>query len=284
MNKIERLIDGRGLASLLNTNAAEKRSGASLNRNYHKITWVPLDRLSVVWTNAQRPLDQQRVDAIAKVFDADLLGVITVTLANDEGIHHVIDGHHRSRVLFKLFGNVSVPCIVLDAKDPKRAAELFVKCNKERKAPTIFNTYVASVTAGDEVENAVERIVRAEGYRIENSSQPRCIRAVGATLACYRRYGGSTLRHALSILRETWGYDGSATDGPILTGYCAFLAQHGDAVNHKRLVSRITKKLTPGRLLGSARNLHEVRRIPVWQGVKEIITGRYNEGLRSGRV
>lgn len=254
---------------------------AAIGKASHTTQWIPVKSLSVIWVQSQRKLDPKWVQQLADEFDADLFGIISVTQPNDEGIHHVIDGQHRVDLILRNYGEEEkVPCHVFDAADPARAAQLFNKINTSRRKPQNIDIFRVRVTAGDEVEVAVNKIVRSLGYKIDWAKRDGNIAAVEALTSVYRKHGGDVLRYALNLIKATWGLNADATVAPIIRGYGAFVAEFGADAKWERMVDRVAKKFSPGHMLGTARSLREGLQCSTDEAVKRVLINAYNQGLR----
>src|SRR5215469_8065840 len=98
----------------------------AFNQDKQTITWIRVKNLSVVWVQAQRPLDPKFAREIADNFDPEMFGTIAVTLPNGKGMYHIIDGNHRRAAVEHLWGSEEmVPCEIFQASDPARAARIF---------------------------------------------------------------------------------------------------------------------------------------------------------------
>lgn len=255
-----------------------------MNIDKFAIKWIPVKNLSVVWQNTQRDFDDKWAKTIAAQFDPDLFGVLSVTLPNGNGIYHCIDGQHRKAAVQSLYGdNELVPCRIFDATEPQRAADMFIKNNTGRKPlrhVTLFNT---AVTAGYEIETAVDKIVRRMGYKVGTSSTDGIIKCPSALVSIYKSFGAKTLTDTLAVLQETFGKDHNALGTQLIRGYGAFIAEYHEA-NLQRLIDRVQKKYTPGRLIGASRSIMESWRISAAESVKEVLVNTYNYGLKTGKL
>jgi hypothetical protein len=102
----------------------------------HSTKWIKIKHLSVVWATAQREFNERHASKIAASFDPDLFDDLVVTLPNGDGIYHVVDGQHRMAAIRSLWGEEEmVPCRVVTAQDPARAAVIFDKINTGRRLP-----------------------------------------------------------------------------------------------------------------------------------------------------
>lgn len=251
----------------------------------HKTQWIALGNLSVVWSHAQRRLDERRAKQIADNFDPDHFGIITVTQANDSGVYHVIDGQHRVTAARQLFGDKKhVPCNIFSCDDPTKAAQIFDKMNTGRKQPDAIDTFNVRVTAGVETECAVNKIVRSCGFKIGHYSADGYIRAAKTCITIYSKYGGPCLKDTIDTLNMTWNLDKDAMDVPLLRGMAAFLNEHGGAVDRKQLALKLSKATTPGRLAGAGKITRDTMRCGIAEAVSRLIMNHYNAGRRSGRL
>lgn len=253
------------------------------DRKVTKIEWIPVGKISVIWVQAQRPLDEKHARQIAENFDPEMFGILSVTLPNGDGVYHAIDGHHR-KVAVEMMGwggDQKLPCEVFDASDPARAAKLFDKINSARKAPQPIDLFKVRVTAGDDVEVAVDKIVRGNGYHIGASMHDRSISCVQALVSVYRTHGQEPLDSALKIIQATWGNDRNAVNATIVRGYGEFLAEHRHT-NWQRLKECIAKRYTPGRFLGAARTARDIDGGSLPSSIKRLLLTNYNRGLKAG--
>lgn len=255
----------------------------TLTENTHGTKWIPVKNLSVVWAAAQRELNQRRVDKMAADFDPDLFDELVVTLPNGDGIYHVVDGQHRKMMMHQLFGeNEQVPCRVVNAKDPARAAIIFEKINTGRKSPSPLERFKVRVTAGSEVETEISRLVEWLGYKIEGSRQPGTIGCAATLVAVHKAYGHEVLKNTLTTIRTTWPDDVGATEAPIIEGFAKVIARHGGHMNWQRIRERTGNAYTPGRLIGHGKSDREIHGGTIADGIGRILVQTYNQGLRKG--
>lgn len=260
-------------------------STAKFTKTEHGTAWIPVKNLSVVWRQSQRDCDEKWAKQIADAFDPEYFGTVTVTKANGSGQYHIVDGQHRVIAVRELFGeNECVPCNVFDVDDPQRAAEIFDRMNTRRKPPATVATFKVRVTAGHEVECAVNRVIKSAGYKVDNNLSDGTIRAVAACVFSFQRYGAESLKAGLDALSATWGKNSDAVDGRLIRGFSALFGEYGAEIDKKRLYERVAKKFTPGRLLSAAKAAREMLQINLSDCVSEVVRRAYNEGLRSGRL
>lgn len=251
----------------------------------HSTKWIPIKHLSVVWSTAQREFNERHSKKIADNFDPDLFDDLVVTLPNGDGIYHVVDGQHRAAAMRSLFGEEEkVPCRVVNARDPARAAAIFDKINTGRRLPSGIEKFRVRVTAGSETEVAISKVVTWMGCRIEEGSGPNSIRATAALINIYNTFGLDVLKEALVTIRGTWSNDKGALEGPIIEGYGALIGQHRGHLDWKRLREKTQSSYTPGRLLGQAKADKESLGGRIADGVRRVLVRNYNQGLRAGKL
>jgi hypothetical protein len=256
-----------------------------LSKSEQVVKWIPVKNICVVWAHAQRGFDERAAARIAAEFDADAFGVIQVTLPNGEGFFHCVDGQTRVGAVRSMWGeNEQVPCNVINAKDPARAADIFSKMNSVRTRPNVIERFNVAVTAGYEVEVGVNKLLHGLGYRVCKAEGIGVMRAVGTCVSLYKSMGPSILKDALLVIQGTWGKDQGATDASIIRGYAMFLAQHAHQIDKQRLVDTVKKEHTPGQLLTNARNIREVFRGSLAANILRSLVEIYNRGLRKGRI
>jgi hypothetical protein len=172
----------------------------------------------------------------------------------------------------------------MDVSDPAKAAEIFDKMSTSREAITACDRFRVRVTAGHEVEMAVNAIVKSEGFVVANKPADGVIRAATALCSVYSAHGGDVLRQTLQMIRASWGEDVNAMEAAIIRGYGAFLAGHGEKLNRKRFAQRLTKDYSPGKLIGEARTLADLTRTSVGVAVTKVLIMAHDVGLRKGRI
>lgn len=254
-------------------------------KSFKEIVWIPVKNLSVVWAQSQRPLNEKHAQNIADNFDPEMFGTLSVTKPNGRGIYHTIDGHHRKVAVEKLWGgDEKVPCQVYDAEDPARAAKLFDHINSSRKNPNPIDLFKVRVTAKEEVEVAVNKVVNKCGYVVatKHGKLENAIACVSALKAVYQSYGPEVLENVLNLVKAIWGIqDQGATEAHIIRGFGEFLSEYRD-IEWKRLRENIADKYAaPSRLQAAAKMGKEMHGGKIPTEIKKLMVTAYNSGLRS---
>jgi hypothetical protein len=235
----------------------------------------------VVWVSAQRPFRKHWARKIADTFDQDMFGVLVVTLPDGNGVYHVVEGQHRKSAVELLFGpDEKVPCDVINATNPARAAEIFEGINNGRHGVTPIETFKVRFTAGYLTEIDITKIVAAAGYRIERNHSERCIGCVDALRFVYTRCGPEILAESLKVIQATWGPDPNAVVSEIVRGYGHFLSKYPRA-NWGRMKKVMEKKFTPGKLIAAAKIHRETYGGSAAEAVTGLLRVQYNRGLQA---
>ncbi len=248
-------------------------------KNFKEIKWIPVKDLSVIWVEAQRPLNEKHATMISDNFDPEMFGTLAVTLPNGHGIYHLIDGQHRKVAVEKLWGkNELVPCQVYDAQDPARAAELFGNINSGRRAPQPVELFKVRVTAKEEVQVEINRIVLKCGYSIGHRNK-NTVHCVGALENVYQSYGPIVLEAVMRLIRRIWGEDQHAPVAPIVQGFGMFLSEFR-TIEHVKLADALGKRYTPARFIGAARAAKEVNGGTTSMAIRDLTVQAYNTTVR----
>lgn len=253
-----------------------------VNRGFHDVEWIPAKNLSIVWAEAQRPLNEKHAQKIADNLDPDMFGAISVTKPNGQGIYHVIDGQHRLVAVVKNWGrDEKVPCQVFDAVDPARAAQIFDSVNSGRRALQPIELFKVRVTAKNELQVEVNKVVNKCGYFIGNRNT-NAIHCVAALENTYQSYGPVVLEATLRLIRKTWGEDNTATTALIIRGLGMLLSEFRH-IDIEKFTAVVSKKYTPSRLLGAAKTAREMGGGVGPIIIRDILVACYNSAVRGDK-
>lgn len=257
---------------------------SNFSKTDHNTKWIPVRDISVVWRQAQRELVEWRAKAIADAFDPDVFGIVTVAhIAGNT--YHCIDGQHRVTAVRMVLGEDQlVPCNVISGvSDAKAAAAKFLALNSG-KNPGAIDKFKAAVTAGQEPETGINRVITNLGYHVAASSDDGAIRAISTCCSIYKRLGGEVLRDALATIKRTWGKNADAVDANIIAGFAEFLSEHGKSVDRERFAAKVAKAYAPGRLIGAAKAGREMFNGKMAESMARLLLNTHNAGLRTGRI
>lgn len=253
---------------------------------FKKVEWIPVKNISVIWAEAQRPLNSKHAQTIADNLDPEKFGTLIVTKPNGHGIYHAVDGHHRKVAVERRWGkDEKVPCLILDAEDPKRAAELFDAINSGRRKLQPLELFKVRVTAKAKLEVGVNAIVNKCGFVMgynNNKSEENNICCVQGLKAVYESYGPEVLEKVLIFIIAVWGPgdSGAKTSGAV-RGVGEFLSEFR-TVDWKRLREKVAAKYPSGaRLLSAARTGRELHGGTIASEIKKLMVVAYNAGTKS---
>lgn len=260
----------------------------TLNAEDRPEVWIQVGVLKVVWTEAQRAFNLARVKQIAREFDPDKLGQITVCLVEGEtDVYHIVDGQKRVAAVKLMWGDDTqcVPCRIVKARTKKEAAENFLGLNSGEPINSI-DRFLCAVTAEHKTETEVNNIINEMGWTVGRSSSARpegTLRAVGVCVGIYNQHGGPMLKEVLFMILATFDRQYSATDGHILRGFAIILARH-PTLNTGDLVAKGKKEFgSPGALLGAAQNIHHTLHKSMPESVAFVLLEAYTRGRKKNR-
>ena len=251
----------------------------------HATKWIPVKDISVIWVEAQRPLNDKNAKTISEEFDPDYFGVITVTKADANGHYHCVDGNTRVAAVKMLWGEKEqVPCNVLDADTPQRAAKIFAEMNGQRSKPSPVDLHHVSVTAGKELNVATDAVIKKHGYRVDHYKAEGVLSAIQACLWVVKRYESATLSEAFGVIQSVWARDKSSTDGLVIKIISQFLASHPKA-NRGRLVKKLRHKCPhPEVLIHDTKTKRDLDRLNTMDAGCEYLRLLYNSGARGEKL
>lgn len=242
-------------------------------RGTYAIEDVPIN-LTRVSPSAQRQQKLWHIHNIAKSFNPDKLGVITVSLR--DGVYYVVDGAHRIAAA-KLAGHedASITAHVYEGLSEKEEAELFLVLNDVRPVSKL-DKFKVSVTAGDPTACAIKSIVGSLGYRVAMNGASS-ISAVTPLERTYVNGGANALYNLILIARDSYGDTGMKS--AVLDGIGRVTSNYSELIDPERMVDRLTK--LPGGLnglLGKANAKKEDTGASLGNCVAWAVVESYNSG------
>jgi len=248
----------------------------------YPVKWIPVGNLGIVWPDAQRPYNRRKVDEIKAEFDDEAFGVLIVTLPNGEGIYHIVDGDNRAQAVREMWGDEQkVPCLVLSARTKADAARVWSKINGNRTKPQATQQFIVDVTAGLEPQVSVNKIIRHFGYRIGRAWGDQSFAAVRAAVAVYTKLGEEALIWTFRTIQEAWGMNQEAVNGGFIQAFADLFVKY-PTVDRDRLIEKVAKLTTPGRLLGEGRSAKDFLRVRLPEALLYVLVQAYNHNLRTG--
>lgn len=233
----------------------------------------------------QRDLVNSRVRAIAEDLDLDRLGTLTISQRSN-GALVVVDGQHRvEAVRFHGLDEWEVTCRVYVDLTREQEAELYRHLNNTRRI-TAWDDFKAGLVAGDDECRDIARIARATGWEVASSAGDGKVCCVSTLRSLYRREGGAAaLKAALHDAREAWGDNAIGVEKGVLGGLTLLHLSCNGELDRPALIRKLAKaKGGPAGILGTARQLAELRRQPLARLCAAVIAEHYNRGRRAGQI
>lgn len=179
-------------------------------------------------TECQRPTDLGQVSDIAGDFDANRVGVITVSWRN--GKYQVIDGAHRAKSMRDL-GYTHAYCVVLDGLTCEQEANIFRRQNENRRPLSAWDLFKAGLKAKDERHLRINAIAKAHGFQIGTGARNFYrLSAISTLFRIVKLYGYDVLDTALRLIATTWAGIDKASQTESLLGMAEFASRY-DAVD-----------------------------------------------------
>lgn len=257
------------------------------SRRKPKVKQIPANQIHVD-PEVQRDIIPARVKALADKMDLDGLGVLTVSDRGSNGII-ALDGQHRLAALEQLgMAEWEVTCLVYTGLSVAQEAALFRRLNDTRKI-TPFDDFSKGLVEGDETCLAINEIVEAHGLRVKGYGGDGNVTCVSKLRQVYGINGvapvGEILDRTLEDSTEAWGVRYSAVEKNIIGGLAIVHTTYAEEIDRPTLVKKLAKyKGGASGLIGTARQLKELRSASVERVVAAVIVEVYNRGRRSGQL
>lgn len=228
----------------------------------------------------QRDLDELRVQRMVDDFDPTLLGVLEVSDRTD-GTFALLDGQHRwaaAREAHPDRDQAALVCQVHRGLTVEDEARVFYEIDARRKALSGWDRWKARRGSGDRVVLDVERIVAAEGLKVDPASKDGCVSATVALERVFTIGGEPLLASTLTILKHGFGAVRDAFDGQLVQAVAFILITYGiDELDHTRLVEQM-QTIPPRQVKAKAQALKEAHRAEMPRLCAAVIIDRYNAG------
>lgn len=244
----------------------------------HNIRRVPIKDIRLD-SSYQRDLDTVRVHRLLVEWNPDLAGALI--LSARAGALWCVDGQHRLAVMRER-NELFCYAIVLNELTQKEEAALFVKYNKNRKGLNAWDLFKGEQVAGTADVLNIIRIVHAAGFRIDRTTGPNHIGAVGALRRIYRLGSEPLLTKTISIVQEVWMGDRRALDGTVIEGLAVFLHSFvGEPQYREKRARDVLETHSPILLIRKAQEIQAQRYVAGSSATNlaEAIREFYNVGL-----
>lgn len=261
---------------------------ACLNELRRSIPEIPEETkvlpLSILYIDPeyQRELVQSEVDKIMARFDPFAIGVLLVAKRKN-GKYAILDGQHRWTVLKEL-GVPRVICAILPNMTKAREAQVFIECNKNRKALTPYDKFNARLAQRDPVAHNILQIVKGLGIEIVSSSKGKsnAICAVAGLDRIMNMGGPALLISTITIIKSAWNGHRDSFRKDVLVGIARFLKKYeAKDVDMKRMQKQLSATpISEFCKMGNVKKAHMGAEVGFAMTVLEL----YNHKLMSNRL
>lgn len=192
----------------------------------------------------QRPLDQKRVERIAKEFDGDLFNEPKVSYR--DGKYWVFNGQH-SIAAWRAFHNGQdklVRCKVFRGMTWLEECDAFMQQNGISKDPTTNEKLNAAFNSKNpDVVDMVNKCALC-GFVVDFrlSKTPTRIVAVSSLFRAYKKLGPDAFLDMMTAIKEAWYGDADAVSQQILSGMASFYKTYYGNFKRENLVNSLKKK------------------------------------------
>jgi hypothetical protein len=192
----------------------------------------------------QRPVDQERVDAIVKAYNPDLDYPIVVAKVRGYKRYQIADGGHRfaaAKERAKALGfkaeDAKMDVLLLDRElSVSEFAGLVADLNTKRKAMSAIEKFMSRIIAKE--ENAVAIAAILNDYKLKVGTGPENVTCARVLDDIYKDGGSERLRMALRLHTEAFN-TGEPPSGMELRALGIFFSRYAKAVDMNHLVKRM---------------------------------------------
>lgn len=254
-----------------------------------EVKMLPAAKLEVDPKLQRGKLDERKVARIRDGYNADALGIVTVSHRNAV-TNIILDGWHRQRATVEKFsGGGELLCRVFTGLTSQEEAVLFLLLNSGNQ-PNLLDKFRINLVAEDPTATAIDNIIKEFGLAVGVVNRSGNIQCVGAlrkvyTMSIKGEYDPNLLDLALRAITNAWGKDNQGTQAVMVEGIALFLAKYGAKLDYQRVISRLREYPGgPGGLHNKARANAASRGMRMPHSVADLVTDHYNRGLGSRKL
>lgn len=270
----------------------------SPDKEQRHFEWIWAHEIHINPAVNPRPVNYNRVKAIANKFDADGFGLLTVmptTLPDKKG-YDLIDGQHRFLAAVALWGLnqqlYSEICFVT----VEEANGIFAILNSAVRASAIVR-YLAALRNGQPFETGLNRVLASHGLRVaQGSGQDRiqCVQALAAVYlgsvdhlgvahrANYDKTYPVELSQTLHVIKTAWGDHSAVFKGDIVMGLGAVIRKYGAIMDLDSLANRLAQYPAGcNGILAAGRSAVASNGGSMSINIARLIVNLYNKGRRN---
>lgn len=245
---------------------------------------VKLDELIVDLDTGQRALDQGRVNRLAADFQADALGVLTISLRPD-GSRAIIDGQHRQTAALQVGYDRAVTAVQYEGLSPADEAVMFLHLNNTKQVQPI-DKFRARIIAGEVKATAIKRVLDEHGWIVRISQEDWSLTAISAAEKVYDGMGvvqgddATLLHNVMTVISSAWNGQATSANGALLTAMGKFLGWYGTDVDYEKM-TRDLAGVKPRNLLADFRTLKDIQRVDMSNAGARVLQGIHDSGRRT---
>ena len=250
----------------------------------YKIRKLPASTLAIDHSY-QRDTTKAHYRRIARDLDFDSLGIFVVS-ARGDGSFVVVDGQHRLMALREQqVDEWEVLCRVYSDLNREQEASLYRTLNRTRKT-SAWDDFKAGLVEGDKDCLAIKRIAHRTGWKVCNQVGDNKVCCISTLRTIFAKKGGAlALEHSLQDARAAWGGSPIGVEKTVLQGLSVVHSTYDGALDRPALVQKLSKiKGGPAGILGTARQLKEIRPESLFRLCSWVIVQNYNKGRRQSQL
>lgn len=250
--------------------------------------WVKVGELEVDATIQRDHLDLNKINRMVSAYNPAALGVITVSKRN-RVTKIILDGQHRVQTVSRVTDNTGeLLCHVFSGLTRAQEAQMFLDLNNGNPV-SLLDKFKVRLVAEDPIAMEIDKLTKAYGWTIGNSSKIGSIQCVGTVEKIYRaslkaEAEPNYLQVALLLVTHAWGNDKDGVQAAILDGLSAVAAEYGSDIDLSVLERKLKNyKGGPMGLHTDGGQLAALKNGRVAMGVAERVVDFYNVGARKNR-
>jgi hypothetical protein len=198
--------------------------------------------LIIIDRRYQRDERPQLVASISAHAAWEPFGVV-ICAKRVNGVLVALDGQQRlAGLLSTLNPPKRIPVIWFPVASIEEESRIFSIINEARKAVLPLEKHKARLVQKEPFAMAIARAAEKVGFSIGTGGQdPRTIKAIAALNWVYNEIGEEGLVQVLTVIRDAWPNENSATSPFILKGVSELVAEANGGFNRHRITSALAK-------------------------------------------
>ena len=174
----------------------------------------------------QRDVEEAHCKRMAKNWDDSLVGVLTIS--HRDGKMYLVDGQQRFTVKTQFHGDLDYEftAAVYEGLTVKDEGRMFLAYNRDHKAVAAYDKYKVAVAIGEPDETAVDKIVKAAGYKVGRQSSERVLGCPTTLLRIYKQMGKDVLAQSIEMTARLYGQTDDPWNATFLEGLAIFINRY----------------------------------------------------------